>query len=114
MASGLVKRYVAAGAAALVLGGAAFGAVSAQQATPTPNGAAAQVTPAPSTGSAAQTPRQDRGQAFLDALAAKLGITSERLQQAMDEVRQEQGLPEGGPGGFGGHGHGHGGGMGLD
>ena len=113
MAFGTMKRYVAAGAAALVLGGAAFGAVSAQQATSTPTGSSSQATPA-ATGSSTQVAPQERQQAFLDAVASKLGITSTRLQQAIEEVRQEQGLPEGGHGKFGGHGHGGGHGMHLE
>jgi hypothetical protein len=108
MAFDSVKRYVVAGAAALVLGGAAFGAVAAQQATPTPTTGASAT---PSTGSSAQVAPQDRLQAFMDAVAAKLGVTPQRLQQAIAEVRQEQGLPEGGRGPFGGHGHGHGHGV---
>jgi len=95
VASRSFKQAVAAGAAALLLGGAALGVVSAQQAPPTPT---AQTTPGP--------PGQNRYQSFLQALAAKLGITQEKLQQAIDQVRQEQGLPPGeGPWGerHGGH-----------
>ena len=97
MAQRSVKQLIAAGAAALLLGGAAFGAVSAQQAPPTPT-----------TQTAASRQRGPEGQQqFLEALAVKLGISTETLQQAIEEVRQEQGLPPGGGPGFGGHGPGH-------
>src|SRR5436190_19051148 len=86
------KRFVAAGAAALILGGAALGVASAQQ--------------APGTGT-----EQSREQAFLDALAKKLNISTTTLQQDIQQVEQDQGIPAG-EGLFGHHG-GHGGGKHL-
>jgi hypothetical protein len=89
-----LRRTLIAGAAVLVLGAAAVGIASAQS-TPTPTATA---------GAA-------RGQAFLDALAKRLGITTTALQQAITGARQDAGLPAGngfpggrerGPGGPGG------------
>lgn len=97
-----LKRALLAGGAALVLGGSVLGLAFAQQ-TPTPG---------PTPGQAA--PARPSYQAFIDALARRLGITSERLQQAITETRTELGLPQvGGKFGFGpawrGHGFGPGG-----
>jgi hypothetical protein len=98
-----VRRGVLAGGAALVVSAAAMPRAAAQQApTPTPSPRAtppAQVTPRPST------------QAFLEALARRLGITIERLQEAIAQARSDVGLPPQGtkPGfgfGFGGRKHG--------
>ena len=79
---------IAAGAV-LVLGGSAVGI------------AAAQTAPAATPGA------QNSGyQKFIDALAQKLGVSSQTLQQDIAQVRQDQGLPAnggfprgGGPGG---------------
>lgn len=100
MAFHSLKYIIAAGGVALLLGGAAFGVVSAQQPTPTPSEQPAQVGRGP------------HHQQFLEALAAKLGISTQRLQQAMDEVHRELGPPPGRAGHRGGP-HG-GGGMNLD
>src|SRR5919108_5503544 len=91
-----LRRSLVAGAAVLVLAGAAVG-IAAAQATPTPSpsGAAAQV--------------QARSQAFLDALAKRLNISTSTLQQAISQARTDVGLPAGntlpglgrGPGGPG-------------
>ena len=95
------KRAIAAlalGGAVLALGGVAADRVAAQQ------------TPTPTAPGGAQQARHEQ---FLAAVAAKLNVTPDRLKQAMDEARQELGLPEksGGPG----SGPGRGGfGMGLD
>src|SRR5213594_2242159 len=80
------KRTLLAIGAALVLVGSVLGLALAQQgATPTPG------TPAPG-----QTaPGRPGHQAFIDALARQLGITSERLQQAMTAARNEVGLTGG-------------------
>jgi hypothetical protein len=90
---------VAAAGAAVVLGGAAFGVAAAQ--TPTP------ATPTRPAGAAQVAPDQ-REEQFLTALASKLGVTVDRLRQAVDETRQSLGLPDrggfGGPGGHGGPG----------
>jgi hypothetical protein len=89
------RRGILAGGAVLVVGAAAVGLVAAQQPpTPTPG----------------QTAPKPGYQAFLDALARRLGITTDRLQQAITEARTELGLPPEGPGrgfGFGKAGHGH-------
>jgi hypothetical protein len=87
--SSSARRTFAAGGAVLLLGGSAVGIASAQTA------------PAPTPTSVAQ-----RGpQAFVDALAKRLGITSANLQQAIDQARSDVGAPAGGgfgPGGPGG------------
>ena len=89
------KRIILAGGTALVLGGSAIGLVSAQQ-TPTP-------TPRPpvQTVPGQATPGQQARpghQVYLEALARRLGITTDRLQQAMTEARNEVGIPERRPG----------------
>ena len=95
------RRTLAAGAAVLVLGGSAVGIASAQTAptaTPATSSAAGQGQPPP------------RYQAFIDALAKRLGITSTALQTAVGQARTDAGLPAGGGFGFGhgpgGHGRG--------
>jgi len=90
-----IRRLAAAGAAVLVLGGAAVG-IAAAQAQPS------------TTPSAQQTGYQK----FIDALAQKLGISSQTLQSDIAQARQDAGMPagngfpgaqRGGPrGGFGG------------
>jgi hypothetical protein len=109
-----LKRGAVAATAALVLAGGAVGVVGAQQATPSP---AASATPAP--GSRAQQAQQRQDQ-FLSTLAGKLGVTVDRLRQALTDTRNELGLPgrglgpldgrgrgvPGGPGGAGGPGFG--------
>jgi polyhydroxyalkanoate synthesis regulator phasin len=75
------RRVVIAAGAVLVLGGSAVGIAAAQSATPTP---------------------QSGGyQKFIDALAQKLGVSSQTLQDDITQVRQAQGLPANGgfPGG---------------
>jgi hypothetical protein len=96
-----LKRGLAVGGAVLVLGGSAIGIASAQTA-PT-------ATPATS----AQAGRAGF-QAFVDALAKRLGISSETLQTAVGQARTDAGLPA--SGGFGpGRGGPHGpGGFGRD
>lgn len=125
MASRSIKQALVAGAAALVIGGAALGVASAQQSpasfTAPAQAAGRQAPPASglsfpvsaATPGAQDGPREQQEQKFLDALAAKLGISTDKLKQAIDEVRQEQGLPPGGIGG-GHRGGPHGMGMGLD
>jgi hypothetical protein len=112
-----LKRTVVAGVAALTMVGLALGAVAAQQtptASPTPTvpatgGSSTQRSPAlaPSPGTRApsgqRTSGQDRHAQFHDALAAKLGVSPDRLRQAMMETRQELGLPDHGPKAGGGH-----------
>lgn len=97
------RRAVLAGGTAILLGAAAVGAAGAQQA-PTP-------TPSP-TAPAQGAPARPGPQAFLDALARRLGITTDRLQQALNETRTELGATDDGhgPGGiFGPGGPGRGG-----
>lgn len=123
------KRNAVAGAAALALVGATLGVAGAQQ-TPTPSpspSAPSTVTPgprqqppanapAPGQGQTRPTPeqREQQHQQFLASVASKLNVTPERLQQAMDQTRQELGIPERGTGGRGGRGGHPGGRGGLD
>src|SRR5690349_7571327 len=78
------RRVAVAAGAVLVLGGSAVGIASAQSAPATP------------------TSQQNGYQKFIDALAQKLGVSSQTLQQDLAQVRQEQGLTgnrgSGGPG----------------
>jgi polyhydroxyalkanoate synthesis regulator phasin len=81
-----LKRGLAASGAVLVLGGSAIGIASAQTAP----------TATPSTVAQAG---QAHFQAFVDALAKRLGISSATLQTAIGQARTDAGLPAGG--GFG-------------
>src|SRR5205809_2666737 len=87
-----LKRTLAVGCAVLVLGGAAVGVASAQTAptTPTPGAQSAQ--------------SQSNYQAFMDALAKRLNVTTSALQTAISGARSDVGLPA--DGGFGPSGHG--------
>jgi hypothetical protein len=86
-------RTLLAGAVVLVLAGSAVGIAAAQPApTPPTPGAAGQARPG--------------HQAFIDALAKRLGISSATLQTAIDGARTDLGLPAGGKG-FAGSGRGH-------
>jgi hypothetical protein len=89
------RRSLAAGAAVLVLGGSAVGIASAQTAP----------TPGPATTAPGQGQPPPQYQAFIDALAKRLGITSAAVQTAVTQARTDAGLPAGG---FG-FGHGPGG-----
>src|SRR5207302_1205012 len=92
-----IRRLALAGAAVLVIGGAAVG-IAAAQAQPS------------TTPSAQQTGYQK----FIDALAQKLGISSQTLQSDIAQARQDAGLPAGNgvPGaGRGGQRGGFGGGL---
>lgn len=101
MQSRSLRRALVAGGVALLLGVATLGLALAQQ-TPTPG---------PATPSQSARPSY---QAFLDALARRLGISTDQLQQAITDARNEVGLPAGrGKFGFGGRGHGFGK-LGLD
>jgi hypothetical protein len=85
------KRGAIAATAALVLAGGAVGVVGAQQApTATPGPGVAQV--------------QQRQDQFLSTLAGKLGVTVDRLRQALTDTKTELGMPGRGPGPFGGRG----------
>jgi hypothetical protein len=86
------RRGLAAGGAVLLLGGSAVGIAAAQTAP----------TATPATAAAAGQ-GQPGYQAFIDALAKRLGISSATLQTAIGQARTDAGLPAGG--GFGpGHG----------
>ena len=101
-----LKRALAGGAAVLVLSAAASGVAWAQTPTPT-RPPAAQTTPSPQSPQGTPGPRDggQRMQQFWEAVARRLGVTPERLQQAISEARTELGLPaQGGPGGPGGRG----------
>ena len=88
-----MKRTMVAGVAALTLVGTSLGVVAAQQAPTAPG------QPAPGQ---QRDDRQQHQQQFIAALAARLGITPEQLQQAMDQTRTDLGVPERGPNGSGG------------
>jgi polyhydroxyalkanoate synthesis regulator phasin len=92
-----VRRSLVAGGAVLLLGGSAVGIASAQTA------------PASATPQAGQT--QPGYQAFVDALARRLGLSSATLEAAIGQARTDVGLPA--TGGFG-PGHGGPGGGGAD
>jgi hypothetical protein len=102
--SSATRRSLVAFGAVVVLGGAAVGVVNAQ-ATPTP----APTQP----GQPGQSQSRPDPQAFIDALARRLGVTSAALQQAMTQARTDVGLPAEARGfGFGpGRGHGPGGAL---
>src|SRR5438874_13515957 len=88
---GSIRRAAVAGAAVLVLGGAAVGIAAAQaQPATTPSGQQA----------------QSGYQKFIDALAKRLNISSQNLQTAMTQARSDAGLPANGPGFPGGRGQG--------
>jgi hypothetical protein len=96
-----VKRGLAASGAVLLLGGSAIGVASAQTAPTTTPTTTAQA-------------GQAKNQAFVDALAKRLNISSATLQSAIDQARTDAGLPAGG--GFGpgrGGAHAPGGGRNL-
>ena len=99
MSSTRIKRSLAALGIAAALGGTAVGVAGAQQppGTPTPTRPPGASATAPASG---QTPDQ-RYQQFLDTLASKLGVTADRLRQAIAETNQSLGLPDRGLGGFG-------------
>ncbi|HEY0583337.1 MAG TPA: hypothetical protein VGE94_14225, partial [Chloroflexota bacterium] len=97
-----LRRGVAAGGVvALLMAGSAVGIASAQ------------TTPAGTPTTTAQN-RQSGNQAFVDALAKRLNISSTALQTAITQARSDAGLPAnggfgpggGGPGGAGGRGFG--------
>ena len=75
------RRVLAAGGAVLVLGGAAVG-IAAAQTQPTPAGQQA----------------QNGYQAFIDALAKRLNISSQNLETAIGQARTDAGLPAQGQG----------------
>lgn len=95
--SSTARGGILAAGAALVIAGSAVTVAGAQQAPATPT------TPTASQESAAKP----GAQAFLDALATRLGISSATLQQAITDARADVGAPPEGRGfPFGGRGHG--------
>jgi DNA-binding transcriptional regulator YdaS (Cro superfamily) len=94
------KRALVAGFAAAVVAGAAIGVAAAQQ------------TPTPTPGQQQQN-RQTLRQNYLAALAKRLNITVDQLNQAIAGARQDVGLPPPGQGKPGGVGRGFGFGRGL-
>jgi hypothetical protein len=93
MASLTLKRVVAAGLAAVVVGSAAVGYVNAQGGGPDGN------QPGQRQGINREAMRQ-RHEQYLNTLAGKLGVTPDRLKQAIMETHNELGGPRrpGGPG----------------
>ena len=92
------RRSLLVSGAAVILSVAAIGVAGAQQ------------SPAPSPSAPGQTaPARPGHAAFLDALARRLGITTDRLQQAITEARSEVGLPNRGENPGFGHRFGRGG-----
>ena len=110
-----LKRGAVAAGAALMLAGGAAGIVGAQQATQTPR---ASVTPAPGAQGQGAQQAQQRYDQFLSTLAGKLGVTVDKLKQALGDTQKELGLPDHRIGPFGGPrpgpgGHGGPGGPGV-
>src|SRR5947209_11836856 len=86
-----IRRVAVAGAAVLVLGGAAVGIAAAQaQPRTTPSGQQA----------------QSGYQRFVDALAKRLNISTQNLESAITQARSDAGLPAQGNGFPGGGGRG--------
>jgi ribosome recycling factor len=89
------RRVAIAAGAVLVLGGSAVGIAAAQSATP--------------------TPQANGYQQFINALAQKLNVSPQTLQDDINQVRQAQGMPANGRMPFGGRGGPRGGvGMGVN
>jgi hypothetical protein len=88
MSSTTLNRTLAAGIAAVLLSGAAVGLVTAQ-------GAPTMPMPMPSQTQQAGSQMHQR---YLDALAKRLGITTDQLQQAMAGARSDVGMPARGTG----------------
>ena len=96
MTSRAIKQFIAAGGAALVLGGSVLGIAAAQQTpTPTAPGAGAAPTRPANVPGQQGTQGQDQRQQLLNRVASKLGVSVDRLEQAFTEARQELGIPEG-------------------
>lgn len=79
-----VKRIMLAAGAAVFLAGGSIGYAVAQQ--------------GPNRGPSTQQPGRPANDAFLEALAGKLGVSVERLRQAITEARVEVGAGERRPG----------------
>ena len=78
--TGSWKKGLLGAAGALIIGAAAIGTAIAQQ-TPTP----ATTQPA--------GPQREGPRRLLELVASKVGVTPDRLQQAIVEARQELGMP---------------------
>jgi hypothetical protein len=87
------RRAALAGGAALVIGGVAAASVAAQQAAPADveTGDTLFVAGGGATGGVEKV--GERRQEWLKALAAKLGTTADKLDQAIQDVAKEQGFP---------------------
>src|SRR5688572_18576520 len=95
-----IRTFLAVGGAAVVLGAAALGAATMVQAQATP-------TPAPtSTPGQQQQQRQNTQDRYLQALATRLNVTVDRLREAMQQARQDAGIPDRPATPFDGHGRG--------
>ncbi len=88
MASVWVKRGIILASSALLIGGATLG-VSYAQGTPS--------------GPPAPGPRMEMMHQLMDKVAANLGITTDRLQEAFRSAHDELGLPDRPPGAMGRH-----------
>jgi len=86
----ITRRMILAGGAALVIGGAAVSVAAAQQAATTPAGN--QDVVVFSTSGAAGDPGKRRDE-WTKALANKLGVSVDRLQQAIEDTTKEVGFP---------------------
>ena len=91
-----LKQSLVAGVAALTLVGASLGVAAAQQAPTASPGPATTAPAGPRQGAPGQqqADRQQREQQFVAALAARMGIPADRLQQAMDQTRTDLGIQE--------------------
>jgi hypothetical protein len=87
------RRIALAGGAALVVGGAAVASVAAQQQAAVDSVNATTDGDTLFINAAGPTDLADRRQAWLKAVAAKLGVTPERLDQAIQHTARDQGLP---------------------
>jgi hypothetical protein len=99
LSSPSLKRVILAGGTAVILGSAVVGVAGAQQGpAPTPTGPAgappAQTTKTPGAARAGMQQMQQRHDQFLEAVARRLGVSVDRLRQAMTEARAEAGIPD--------------------
>jgi hypothetical protein len=85
----ITRRMILAGGAALVIGGAAVSVAAAQQAA---TSAGNQDVVVYSASGASGDPGQRRDE-WMKALATKLGISTDRLQQAIEDTTKEVGFP---------------------
>jgi hypothetical protein len=88
-----IRHIAVAGAAVVVLAGSAVG-IAAAQTQPTPT----TTTTSPTTTTTPQTGQQSGYQKFIDALAKRLNVSTQTLQTAVTQARQDAGLPANGQG----------------